>query len=171
MHPRRWYLVRLWRASPAAALLAAALIAGQARCTADGVIRFPFVHWWMYSAPFTPPDSVRVLTYVPRGGEGPAPRLALKRRELLELQATRAAGEGHGDAAARAWMAGNAGRALAALGPAADRWRVRILPDPPPEAFAAWARRAETAWLPEGWTLEPLDTVLHRQPASGRYAP
>lgn len=176
---RSWYLVRLWRASTPLTVVVVLLVLAQAWCAKDGVIRFPFVHWWMYSAPFHAPDSVVLRGYrfgqpdtienTPHADCSPP----LKARESLELALARASGEGYGDRPAQAWMNGTMGRLLEeALGSErASAWKLRINPLPGSGLHLKSNEKVHEARLLNRWTqhwchdelhVTLVDTVLYR---------
>jgi len=176
----RWWLVRAWQQSRSFSVFVLILILGQAWAARDGVIRFPFVHWWMYAQPFPVPDSIDLVWLAtPEGPLDPSALGGWQARHavigLLENQLPRFAGEGYGDAAAQAWMTQRVGPAMDRYLPAqaAGQWQARILPPTPDSAaWTAWLTRLTAAQLPAKTRIWPTTYRVHLQPESAnRWAP
>jgi hypothetical protein len=165
------------------ALIAVLLLLGQAWSARDGVIRFPFVHWWMYSGPFDAPDRVVLHGYAVRGdavGGKADPGLdtaPLKARESLDLALDRHAQGGHQSAGSVQWIEARWMPLLyRCFSPVrAEAWRQRMVPDSGTIGSAQRAALLEAygqRWLWAGGQparLVPVDTVLFLQPG-GAYA-
>ena len=57
------FLVQLWRNDKWLFIVALFFVSGQAFFTYKGVETFPFLHWGMYSAPVTLPDTCSVVSF------------------------------------------------------------------------------------------------------------
>ncbi len=157
------FLVRAFRTCPALALGFVLFCGGQLWSASDGVIRFPFVHWWMYGGEFLLPEHSTVhwvssdsIPLDPALLGGRLPRY--KTIGLLENQMAMRSKEGYGQIAAEEWIKGKAGEWMGDWLPERSYEKVsaRIVPmEPDSLAWQAWLDRVAHHQLPEGQCVTP----------------